>query len=294
MKAYIYTPTVTIFNDLGKIDYEGNNKVIEHLIKGGVDGLVPLGSTGEFTTLTLDEKKDFLKFYVEKVNGRVEILPGTGTMSFDETVELSNYVLELGIKGVLIIPPYYYALSQDEGFNYYDRLAKNISGDIYIYNFKDRSGFDMSPETTLKLVTKHKNIKGMKDSTSDLAHTKKVLKAVLEIRPDFEMYSGFDDHFIPNIISGGFGCIAAISNIYPQMWSNWTEAVKTNNFTQIIKIGKKIDVLMDLYSVDSNFSLLFKKLMVREGLDINTNTLFPFENISEEKYNRALDIINSI
>jgi 4-hydroxy-tetrahydrodipicolinate synthase len=291
LKATIYTPTVTIFNDLGEFDFEGNRKVIEYLIEGGVDGLVPLGSTGEFTTLSLSEKKEFIKFYVETVNERVQVLPGTGCMDYDKTVELSNYALSLGVKGVLIIPPYYYALSQDEGFKYYDKIAENVNGDVYIYNFKARTGFDISPETVLKLAKKNKNIKGMKDSTADIAHTRNVLLKVLPERPDFEIYSGFDDQFIPNVIAGGRGCISAISNIYPKLWSEWVQAVNNNKFDTIQTIGNKIDKLMELYDVQSNFSLLFKKLMVEEGVEINTNTLFPFENIKNDNYEKALRIV---
>ena len=291
MRATIYTPTVTIFNDLGEFDFEGNRKVIEYLIEGGVDGLVPLGSTGEFTTLSLSEKKEFIKFYVKTVNERVQVLPGTGCMDYDKTVELSNYALSLGVKGVLIIPPYYYALSQDEGFKYYDKIAENVNGDVYIYNFKARTGFDISPETVLKLAKKNKNIKGMKDSTADIAHTRNVLLKVLPERPDFEIYSGFDDQFIPNVIAGGRGCISAISNIYPKLWSEWVQAVNNNKFDTIQTIGNKIDKLMELYDVQSNFSLLFKKLMVEEGVEINTNTLFPFENIKNDNYEKALRIV---
>ena len=294
MRATIYTPTVTIFNDLGEFDFEGNRKVIEYLIEGGVDGLVPLGSTGEFTTLSLSEKKEFIKFYVKTVNERVQVLPGTGCMDYDKTVELSNYALSLGVKGVLIIPPYYYALSQDEGFKYYDKIAENVNGDVYIYNFKARTGFDISPETVLKLAKKNKNIKGMKDSTADIAHTRNVLLKVLPERPDFEIYSGFDDQFIPNVIAGGRGCISAISNIYPKLWSEWVQAVNNNKFDTIQTIGNKIDKLMELYDVQSNFSLLFKKLMVEEGVEINTNTLFPFENIKNDNYEKALMIVKEI
>jgi len=294
LKAIIYTPTVSIFNDAGEFDFEGNKKVIEHLIESGVNGLVPLGSSGEFTTLSLNEKKEIIKFYVETVNGRIEVLPGTGCMDYDETIELSNYTLSLGVKGVLIIPPYYYALSQEEGFRYFDKIAEKIDGNIYIYNYKARSGFDISPETVLKLAKKHKNIKGMKDSTNDVSHTKNVLQKVLPERPDFEMYSGFDDHFLDNIIAGGAGCIAAISNVYPKLWSKWVQAVNDEDYCNIKTIGNKINKLMGLYNVDSNFSLLFKKLMVKEGLDINTKTLFPFDHIANEKFEKALQIVEEV
>lgn len=294
MKAKIITPVVTIFNDDGEIDYEGNKKVINYLIESGIDGLAPLGSTGEFPSLNLEEKKNLLKLYFDEVKGRVPIIAGTGSVVIDETIELSNYAYSLGIENVLVIPPYYFAMSQEEAFNYYDRLANEVKSNIYIYNFEARSGFNMTPETTLKLVEKHKNIVGMKDSTSDVNHTKNVLYTVLPVRPDFEMYSGFDDHFIPNVIAGGCGCIAAISNVFPELWAANIKAMNDNNLKDIKTIGRKIDKLMNLYKIDSNFSLLFKKLMVERGVDINTTTLFPFEKIDDDKYEQAIKILKEI
>lgn len=294
MRAKILTPVVTIFNEEDKIDFEGNRKVIEYLIEGGVDGLVPLGSTGEFTALNLEEKKEFIKFYVEAVEGRVEIIPGTGSLDFEETVELSNYACDLGVKGCLILPPYYFGISQEEAFHYYDELAKRIKGNIYIYNFKARTGFDMSAETALKLAIKHNNVVGMKDSTDNVAHTKEVIYTVTKEIPGFEVYSGFDDHFITNIIAGGAGCIAALSNIKPKLWKKWVEAFNLADFNTVVEIARKIDNLMPLYSIQSNFSLLFKKIMKQEGLEICEKTIFPFENIEEKIYESVIDKYKNI
>lgn len=287
MSYKILTPTVTIFNDDNTIDYDGNKKVIEFLIENGVDGLVPLGSTGEFPEISYEDRKEFLRFYLEQADGKVEVLPGTSSMVYEEVVELSNYVFEKGADGVLILPPYYFGISQEEVFSYYDRLASDIDGNIYVYNFLARTGFDIAPETLAELAKKHKNIKGMKDSTTSIAHTKNCIYAVAEHRDDFEVYSGFDDHFIPNIMAGGTGCISALSNILPDLWSEWVKETKAGNFDKIIEIQRKIDDLMKLYAVDSNFSLLFKKLMNERGLDLNTTTLFPFDQLEDEKYKKA-------
>lgn len=294
MKAKIITPVVTIFNDDNTLDYEGNREVINYLINNGVDGIVPLGSSGEFINLSFSEKKEFIKFYADEVNGRVEIIPGTSSLNFDETVELSNYAISLGVKGVLILPPFYYGISQDEAFHYYDKLAEKINGNIYIYNFKDRTGFDMSAETTLRLAKKHKNIKGMKDSTNNLAHTKSIIYGVTKEVPDFEVYSGFDDHFLPNVMAGGAGCIAAISNIKPKLWSEWVDSYNNKSFSKMIEINRKIDSLMYLYSVQSNFMLIFKKIMKSEGLNITENTNFPFENIDNDIVNTIINEVKEI
>ncbi|MCI5643783.1 MAG: dihydrodipicolinate synthase family protein [Peptoniphilus sp.] len=294
MKAKIITPTVTIFDNDGNVDIEGNRLLIQHLIDNGVDGAVPLGSSGEFTALSMYEKKKLIKLYVDESNGKLDLIPGTSSLNIEECVELSNYAISLGVKGVLILPPFYYGISQEEAFHYYDVLAQKIDGNIYIYNFSARTGFDMSAKTTFNLAKKHKNIKGMKDSTANLTHTKEVILKVKEIRNDFEVYSGFDDHFIPNIIAGGSGCIAAISNFEPKLWSSWVKAINSGNFEEVKAIGNIIDRLMPLYSVEKNFSHIFKKFLIDDGLKINDYTIFPFEELSEQDYEFAKKLRNKV
>ena len=290
MKAKIITPTVTIFDDKGNIDIEGNKLLIKHLIDNGVDGAVPLGSSGEFTAISLDEKKKLIKLYVDESKGMLDLIPGTNSLNFGECVDLSNYAISLGVKGVLILPPFYYGISQAEVFHYFDVLAQRVKGDIYIYNFPARTGFDMSADTTFSLAKKHKNIKGMKDSTANLTHTKEVILKVKDLRDDFEVYSGYDDHFVPNVIAGGNGCIAAISNFEPKLWSDWVAAINDGSFHDVKAIGNIIDRLMPLYSVEMNFSHIFKKFLIDDGLNISEYTIFPFEDLDNKDYEFAKDL----
>ena len=113
MKSVIFTPVVTILTNEGKIDLEGNHKVMEHLIAGGVDGIVPLGSTGEFTWFSKEEKIKFLDDYIRAVDGRVDIIAGTGDLQYENVVEVSNHVLAQGIRGVMIMSEFYFNMSQD-------------------------------------------------------------------------------------------------------------------------------------------------------------------------------------
>lgn len=291
MKCEILTPVLTIFNDDNSIDYEGNKKLIEFLISNGVDGLVPLGSTGEFPAMKFEEKLEFLDFYLKAVDKRVKVLAGTGCGSYEETLELSRFALENGADGVLVIPPYYFGMSQEEGFRFYDRLAEDLDGDLYIYNFEARTGFDISCDTVVRLVEKHSNIKGMKDTTTSIEHTKECLEKVLKVRPDFRMYSGFDNHLIQNAIAGGSGNISAISNIFPDIWSQWITAVNEKDYEKAVEINKDIDDLMKIYSFKSNFGILFKYLLRERGLDINTTSLFPFDTIEKEDLDFSVELV---
>lgn len=290
MSYKILTPTVTLFDNNGNLDVEGNKALIEHLINGGVGGLVPLGSTGEFTNLNLEVKKELLNLYTETVNGRVDILAGTGSLDISECINLSNYALDLGAKGVLVMLPYYFGIDDEEAYKYFDKVAKNVNGNLYIYNFPARSGFDIKPETILRLAKENKNIVGLKDSTTNIRHTQDVLYKVLQEIPEFEVFSGFDSQFISNICAGGSGGISAISNIEPKMWSDWVKAAKEGDFEEIKDIQRKIDKLMELYDVQSNVSLILKRMLADDGMNIKTNTIFPFDEISNEDYEKAKGI----
>lgn len=294
MKAEIITPMLTIFNNDGTIDYEGNKQLIKHLIDNGVNGIVPLGSTGEFTTLNLEQKKEFISFCLSEVNGAVKVLPGTGCIDFKDTIELSNFALKKGADGVLIIGQYYYGMTQEDIYHYYDYLAEHINGNIYLYNFPARTSTDFEPETVLRLLRKHKNIVGMKESVSGFPHTRAIMTLIENEFPDFKMYSGFDDQFLDNIDFGGCGSIGAISNILPELWRDWVCAKNTSNYKEITTIKRKIHSLMRLYQIECNCSGLFKHILKARGLDINTTTLFPFENVKEESIKEALDLINEV
>lgn len=219
------TPVVTVFDEKEKPDYEGNKKVIDFLIEGGVDGILVLGSSGEFTGLTKQEKHDFFKFYTGYTAGRTKLYAGTGSLNFEDTVALSNEVNEMGYEGAMVIGPCYYALDQEKIFVYYDTLAKSIKGNLYIYNFPVRSGHSIAPETLKKLVENNANIKGLKDSVSEPNHTNE---------------------------------------------------------------------LMPLYDMDSNFSLLFKKLMQHRGVEVLDRAIFPYNQMDEEVYKKAESLMDKV
>lgn len=163
--AKIIAPVVTIFNEEEKPDYAGNKKVIDFLIEGGLDGILVLGSAGEFPDLNEQERLDFFRFYAEYVNGRVELLAGTGCIRYADTLALSNAVYELGYTP-MVISPYYFEMDQEKLFVYYDRLAKDVKGDLYLYNFPPRTGHSIAPETIRRLIDANSNIIGLKDSVS--------------------------------------------------------------------------------------------------------------------------------
>ncbi|MDU5503970.1 MAG: dihydrodipicolinate synthase family protein [Anaerococcus vaginalis] len=288
----IIVPVVTVFDKNEKPDFEENKKVIDFLVDGGVDGILVLGSTGEFTVLDYEDKLKFAKDYYNYTNGRVDLYFGSNCPSFEDTVKLSNEAIKIGYKGVMVIGPYYFGTDDEKMFIYYNELAKKVDGDIYIYNFPARSGYSISGETYAKLVKENNNIVGLKDSVMDPLHTNRLLRSTEDKKT--KVYSGFDDQFLYNLSTGGAGCIGALSNLVPDLWSDLIKATKEKNFDKVCKLSTLIHKLMPLYDLDSNFSHLFKRLMAVRGVDISSKSIFPYNQLSEEVYEKGKKILEDV
>lgn len=286
----IITPSVTIFDENGAVDIEGNKKVIDFLIEGGVDGILTLGSIGEFTNMSVDEKKELFRIYSDYTNGRVELYAGTGCLNIADTIDLTNYISELDYKAAVIIGPYYYGLNQVQLFEYYDKVAKSVKGNIFLYNYPDRSGHSFDPKTVKRIVDANANVIGMKDSIVTPGHFNSI---ILEVNnKDFEMYSGFDDQFLYNLTAGGKGGICGLSNVVPEIWSALVKACRNKEFDRTFQLGNIIHGLMQIYNLDSHPSLILKKLMNYRGLNISEKSPFPFGIISEETIECGKELID--
>jgi 4-hydroxy-tetrahydrodipicolinate synthase len=282
-KAQFMTPVVTAFDLKGNLDIQANKNIYDHLIDGGVDGLVVMGSTGEFFSMTIEQKKELIDLSVGYVNGRTKLYIGTSCMSVEDTVELSNYAIDAGADAVMIISPYYFALSDESIELFYDKVAEKITGDIYLYNFPQRTGYDLTPEITLNLLKKHKNIVGYKDTVTDMGHTRKLISSIKREFPDFVILSGFDEFFARNVLSGGDGCIGGLSNLYPELFSEWVNAISQNNFDLVSRLQKKVDTLMGLYDVGTPFIPIIKRAMVIRGIEMDEYCTKPFVPANEKQ-----------
>lgn len=291
MAKYI-TPAITPLTPEGRIDEKGAAALYEHLIAGGVDAILVLGSIGEFFAVPMEEKRRLISLAVKRAAGRLPVIVGTSGMDFEEVVSLSEYALSEDAYAVIVVPPYYFPLAQDQIEAYFDELASRVRGRIYIYNFPDRTGYSIAPETVKNLALRHENIIGCKDTVPGMDHTRELIKAVKPLRPDFEIYSGFDDNFVHNVLSGGDGCIAGLSNVAPELCSRWARAVNEADFGEASAIQQVIDRLMDIYSVGSPFIPFIKHAAALRGLEVGSKAGFPFPAVTAEQEQRLREILD--
>lgn len=292
--AQFLTPVVTAFDHEGKLDHQANRNIYDFLINGGVDGLVVMGSTGEFFAMEDAQKKELIDLVVRHVNGRTKVYIGTACMTVEDTVQLSNYALDAGADGVMIVSPYYFALSDESIEFFYDQVAEAVKGDIYLYNFPARTAHDLSPEVTLNLLRKHRNIKGFKDTVTEMGHTRKLIQTVQNEFPDFIIYSGFDENFAHNVLSGGNGCIGGLSNLFPEVFSEWVKAMNAKDLKKVSDIQRVVDKMSGLYDIGTPFIPILKKAMMLRGIELQGNCQKPLIQPNEDQIEKIKAVLRDV
>ena len=144
MNSKYFCPILTSFNDDSTINYDDMHSLYDQVLENGIDGILVGGSAGEFYALDYNEAEQLISDAVQYINHRGIVIAGTGRMNRLETINLSNFALKKGADAVIIVGPYYSACSQEDVYNYFDDILGHISGNVYLYNYQDRTGYDIS------------------------------------------------------------------------------------------------------------------------------------------------------
>jgi 4-hydroxy-tetrahydrodipicolinate synthase len=209
----ILAALVTPFTADDQVDEPATRRLVESLIEAGIHGLIPTGSTGEFPTLTLDERKRVVEVVAETARGRVPVIPHTAAMATRDVVALSRHAEGAGAAGVMIVPPYYEPLSEDEVRAHYAAVAEAVSLPIMLYNIPGASGFAFRPEFVLRLNAEIPAIRSVKDSTGDA----RALQAMLAACGDrLSVFNGWDSLSLFGLVAGTAGCVWGAANVMPR------------------------------------------------------------------------------
>jgi 4-hydroxy-tetrahydrodipicolinate synthase len=294
MKSQYITPALTLFDARRRPDPEANAKLYEHLRRGGVSGFVVMGSSGEFFSLDMRRCKELIDIAAACNKGGMRVFAGASRMDPEESVELANYAHNRGLDGVMIISPYYFPLNDDCIYSFYSFIAERTPAKIFIYNFPARSGYTVSPSLVLKLAERYPTICGIKDTILDMGHTSELILTVKSRLPEFEVYSGFDNNFAHNILAGGDGCIAALSNVVPEFFAGWIRAFNEGKLECITACQRYVDKLMGLYAINDQFIPVLKKALVLRGVVDDDRCSRPFLEITDEQTARVAALLDEL
>lgn len=241
-------PVVTPFKD-GALDLDGLARLIEWQIAGGSHGISVTGTTGEPTSLTLDERKLVIRTAAEVVNGRVPFVPGTGSTNHAETIELSKYAQSIGADAVLVITPYYNRPGQQGLFLHFDAVAKRVDLPVILYNIPGRTAVNLEVDTVARLKDANPNIIGVKESNKDFEHINRLLH---RMGRDFLVYSGIELLCFPILAIGGAGYVSATGNLMPKEVASLYDLVAVGKWQAAQDLHYRLMTLNDAIFMEIN------------------------------------------
>ena len=249
---------VTPFNKKNEINYYSLKRLIEYQITNGTKSIIILGTTGEASTISEDEREKIIKFTVCMVNKRVPVIVGCGTNNTETAIRLVNQAKELEADGVLIVTPYYNKCNQTGLFEHYKKIALSTKFPIIVYNVPSRTGVNILPETVLKL-SKIKYISGIKEASGNFSQISKLI----EILPkDFPVYSGDDGLTFPLMSIGAKGVISVTANAYPSLINALCQNIQNKNLISAEKIYH------DLFDINSALFLDINPICIKYYMNL--------------------------
>jgi 4-hydroxy-tetrahydrodipicolinate synthase len=240
---------ITPFKSDGSVDHTALKTVIDHIINGGAEYIVSLGTTGEAATLSSDEKKAVWDTTVAQVNGRVNLVAGIGGNNTSEVLNDLKKFDSTGFDAVLSVCPYYNKPTQEGIYQHYNAIADHSPLPVILYNVPGRTGVNMSAETTLRLAHDHKNIIAMKEASGNFEQFNKIIKDKPE---DFLFISGDDPITLPLIAMGAAGVISVIGNALPGIFSTMVRMCLDGKFIEAQPLHHSLTEFTSLCFVEGN------------------------------------------
>src|SRR3954464_7477381 len=211
----VFTPNLVPLDSRGQINEEELRRYVDWLIAGGVHGLYPNGSTGEFTRYTVEERRRIIKIVCDQTAGRVPVLAGAAEANVKETLAACETYHGYGARAVAIVSPFYYKLSPESVYAYFREIALNSPIDVTLYNIPMfASPIDVP---TLLRLSEFERVIGIKDSSGDVAFMGRMINAVRPRRPDFVFLTGWEAVLVPMMLMGADGGTNATSGIVPEL-----------------------------------------------------------------------------
>jgi len=283
----IVPPLVTPLLDNNTLDIEGLEKLIEHVIAGGVHGLFILGTTGEAQSLSYELRAEMIKQSARIVKNRLPLLVGISDTSLADSISLSQVASESGADALVSAPPYYFATGQPELAEFYESLIPQLELPIYLYNMPSHTKVNFAP-STIRRIAENEKVIGFKDSSSNGTYFQQVMYEMRD-RKDFSIFVGPEEMMAEVVLMGAHGGVNGGANMFPKLYVDLYNAAATQNMAEVKRLHAIVmQISATIYSVGSFGSSYLKG--VKCGLSVlgicNDFLAAPFNKFDEEHRNR--------
>lgn len=256
-----YTPVATPFR-AGRVDLDTFARLIDHQVREGSHGIVVCGTTGEASSLDVDERAALFEAAVQAAAGRVPIVAGTGSASFEETRGLTARAERAGVDALLIVTPYYIKPSQSGLVEYFAAIAADTSRPWLIYHIPGRAAVSVTPATVERIAERSPSLVGLKHAATDLEF---VTETLVRLGPEFRIFCGLEALSLPMLVLGAAGLMNAVGNLAPARVAALYEAVAAGDLTRARALHEELFELNRAIFLDTN-PIPLKYMMTRLGL----------------------------
>jgi 4-hydroxy-tetrahydrodipicolinate synthase len=275
-------------NSAMDLDIQGLQRNIGFLVSHGVHGIVPCGSTGESATLTFEEHEKVIAIAVDKVNGKVPVLAGTGSNNTAEAIRLTKAAKDTGADGVLVISPYYNKPNRSGLIKHYTKLA-DLDLPVVMYNVPGRTGQNLEPDLVAELA-KHPNIVAIKEASGNIGQISRIIEETQD--DEFMVISGDDNITLPIMALGGSGVISVAANVDPKRMVAMYEAMKHGDYQKALVLHYALSPLLRAMFIDTN-PIPVKKAVELLGMAGGPVRL-PLDELDEKKTEQIKKILATI
>jgi 4-hydroxy-tetrahydrodipicolinate synthase len=266
----IFTPTLVPLDARGQINEAELRRFVSWLIDRGVHGLYPNGSTGEFTRLTVEERRRIVEITCSENRGRVPVLAGAAEANVKETLAACAAYADMGAQAVAIVAPFYFRLSPESVYAYFAEIARNTPIDLTLYNIPMFAS-PIDVPTIRRLALEFPRVVGIKDSSGDLAFMMRMISAVRPQRPDFTFLTGWEAVLAPMLMIGCDGGTNASSNVIPEVTRRVFELSTAGKYEEAMKWNYRILELFDMMLYPFEFPDGFRAAAELRGFDFGSS-----------------------
>ena len=248
---------ITPFTENG-VNYKKLKELLEWHVSEGTDAIIICGTTGEATTMTLEEKRETIKFTVDVINKRIPVIAGTGSNNTLSSIELSKYAESVGVDALLVITPYYNKTNSKGLYKHFEAINNSVNIPIILYNVPSRTNVNITPKALLEL-SNLSNVVAIKEASGNISQ---VAEMMALCKDKIDLYSGNDDQIVPIMSLGGKGVISVLANVIPNAVHEMTTSYLNGD------VNKALSLQLDNLELSNNLFIETNPIPVKTALNL--------------------------